>query len=61
MPIRDLHRNPFDEATLDKLSLYRDYLREWLPVFMNNRAVDTIFPKKLNCFSMKWTRLSTTD
>jgi three-Cys-motif partner protein len=42
MPIRDLHRNPFDEATLDKLSLYRDYLREWLPVFMNNRSVDTI-------------------
>lgn len=42
MPIHDLHRNPFDEATLDKLQLYRDYLREWLPVFMNNRSVDTM-------------------
>lgn len=42
MPIRDLHQKSFDKATLDKLRLYRDYLREWLPMFMNNRSVDTI-------------------
>lgn len=42
MPIRNLHHNPFDEGTLDKLDLYRDYLREWLPVFINGPALDSI-------------------
>jgi len=28
------HDKPFDEGTLVKLSLFRDYLREWLPVFL---------------------------
>ena len=30
----DHHKDPFDEGTLEKLSLYRDYLRAWLPVFL---------------------------
>lgn len=42
MPVRNLHKKPFDEGTLDKLKLYRDYLREWLPVFLNASAVDKV-------------------
>jgi hypothetical protein len=30
----DHHKKPFDEGTIEKLSLYKDYLREWLPVFL---------------------------
>lgn len=33
MSTHDLHAKPFDEGTEDKLSIYRLYLREWLPVF----------------------------
>ena len=42
MPIRNLHEKPYDEGTQDKLDLYREYLREWLPVFMNAAFVDTV-------------------
>ncbi|GAB6268161.1 MAG: hypothetical protein STSR0002_09020 [Smithella sp.] len=42
MPRRNLHEKPFDEATKDKLELYRGYLREWLPVFINAPSVDTL-------------------
>jgi len=42
MPIRNLHHKPFDEGTRDKLELYREYLREWLPVFINGSAVDNV-------------------
>jgi three-Cys-motif partner protein len=42
MPIRDLHYRAFDEGTRDKLGLYRDYLREWLPVFINGLALESI-------------------
>jgi len=42
MPIRNLHEKPYDEGTQDKLDLYREYLREWLPVFMNAALVDTV-------------------
>lgn len=31
---RDIHRKPFDEGTKAKLAIFRDYLREWLPVFI---------------------------
>lgn len=37
MPIRNIHEKPFDEGTQDKLQLYREYLREWLPVFLNSK------------------------
>lgn len=30
------HDEPFDEATLAKLELYREYLREWFPVFISS-------------------------
>jgi three-Cys-motif partner protein len=42
MPIRNLHHKPFDEGTRDKLELYRDYLRNWLPVFINGPLLDSI-------------------
>lgn len=42
MPKRNLHKKPFDEGTKDKLELYREYLREWLPVFINSPFVDTL-------------------
>ncbi len=42
MPRQNLHDKPFDESTKDKLDLYREYLREWLPVFMHLPFVDTI-------------------
>ncbi len=31
---KDLHAKPFDEVTKAKLAIFRDYLREWLPVFI---------------------------
>jgi three-Cys-motif partner protein len=42
MPRRNLHDKPFDESTKDKLDLYRDYLREWLPVFIHASFVETL-------------------
>ncbi len=42
MPVRDLHLKPFDEGTQDKLELYQEYLREWLPVFINGSSVDIL-------------------
>jgi three-Cys-motif partner protein len=42
MPRRDLHKKPYDEGTQYKLELYRDYLREWLYVFINTPYVDTL-------------------
>lgn len=31
---RDLHKKPFDPGTKVKLSIFHDYLKEWLPVFL---------------------------
>jgi len=31
----DFHNNPFDEATLVKLELFKKYIREWIPVFVH--------------------------
>jgi hypothetical protein len=42
LPIRNLHQKPFDEGTRDKLELYREYLREWLLVFINGTSVDIL-------------------
>jgi len=42
MPRRNLHHKPFDESTKDKLGLYREYLREWLPVFIHSSFVETL-------------------
>ena len=42
MPEHDHHRKPYDSGTSDKLFLYRNYLREWLPVFLNKADIETI-------------------
>jgi len=33
----DLHKKPFDEGTKVKLSLYKNYIQEWLPVFLGSK------------------------
>lgn len=35
MARRNIHANPFDEGTVEKLELYREYLRAWLPTFIH--------------------------
>lgn len=35
MPGKDLFEKPFDDGTLDKLLIYKEYLKEWLPVFVS--------------------------
>ncbi len=43
MPVRDIHKKPFDDGTADKLGLYREYLRAWLPTFIHSpELADTI-------------------
>jgi hypothetical protein len=42
MPERNLHLKPFDEGTLTKLDLYKNYLRAWLPTFLNTPGIDRI-------------------
>jgi three-Cys-motif partner protein len=42
MLVCNLHQRPYDQATRDKLELYREYLREWLPVFISGASVDIL-------------------
>jgi three-Cys-motif partner protein len=35
MPGKNLFRKPFDEGTLVKLKVFKDYFKEWLPVFVS--------------------------
>jgi len=39
MPAKDIFRKPFDEGTKTKLSLFANYLLEWLPVFLSPAKV----------------------
>jgi three-Cys-motif partner protein len=34
MAKKDLFKKPFDEGTIDKLEIFEDYFKEWLPVFL---------------------------
>jgi three-Cys-motif partner protein len=36
---RDIHKAPFDEGTKAKLSIFQDYLKQWLPVFLSKREI----------------------
>lgn len=38
-----LHDKGFDDATLTKLSLFREYVKAWLPVWMNQRRYVSIY------------------
>ena len=39
---KDFHDEPFDEETILKLGIFRDYIREWLPVFLSKNIFNTI-------------------
>ena len=36
---RDIHKKPFDEGTKAKLAIFKDYLKEWLPVFLAKKDI----------------------
>jgi three-Cys-motif partner protein len=36
---RNLFRKPFDEGTIDKLEIFEDYFKEWLPVFLVRKKI----------------------
>lgn len=36
---KDLHKKPFDESTKAKLTIFQDYLKEWLPVFIIKKDI----------------------
>lgn len=36
MPKKDIHKKPFDEGTIVKLDLFYNYLKNWLPVFIES-------------------------
>jgi three-Cys-motif partner protein len=42
---KDIHKETFDESTFDKLKIFQDYTREWLPVFI---MPNTIIWKTIN-------------
>lgn len=37
MPSKNLFEKPFDDGTLDKLEIFKDYFKEWLPVFISKK------------------------
>lgn len=36
---RDIHKKRFDEGTKAKLAIFKDYLKEWLPVFLAKKEI----------------------
>jgi three-Cys-motif partner protein len=36
---KDLFRKPFDDGTRDKLQIFEDYFKEWLPVFIVRKEI----------------------
>lgn len=36
---KNLFSKPFDEGTLDKLKIFEDYFKEWLPVFIARKEI----------------------
>ncbi len=36
---RNLFRKPFDDGTIDKLKIFEDYFKEWLPVFIARKEI----------------------
>lgn len=43
MAHEDINKKPFDEGTQLKLNIFRECFREWLPVFLLNPHIKTIF------------------
>jgi len=44
---KDIHKVPFDEGTKAKLSIFQDYLKAWLPVFL---AKEEVYWNTINVF-----------
>lgn len=36
---KNLFNKPFDEGTIDKLEIFEDYFKEWLPVFISRQPI----------------------
>ena len=39
MATKDLFDKPFDDGTIDKLQIFEDYFKEWLPVFISRQEI----------------------
>ena len=39
MSSKDIFKKPFDEGTKTKLEIFRNYLKEWLPVFVAKQTI----------------------
>ena len=39
MAAKDLFEKPFDDGTIDKLQIFEDYFKEWLPVFISRQEI----------------------
>jgi three-Cys-motif partner protein len=39
MARKDLFEKPFDDGTIDKLEIFEDYFKEWLPVFLVRQEI----------------------
>ena len=39
---KNFHKEAFDEGTNCKLALYKQYLRAWIPTFLNNPWIKSI-------------------
>lgn len=39
MAAKDLFQKPFDDGTIDKLQIFEDYFKEWLPVFISRQEI----------------------
>src|SRR5688572_24066133 len=36
---KDLFKKPFDDGTIDKLEIFEDYFKAWLPVFIARQEI----------------------
>ncbi len=43
MAKKDINKEPFHEATMLKLDIFRKCFREWFPVFVHHSSVKKIF------------------
>ncbi len=40
---KQFQERPYDDATMLKLKIFREFFREWLPVFINNPSVERLY------------------
>lgn len=39
MAAKNLFDEPFDDGTIDKLEIFEEYFKEWLPVFLVRKKI----------------------